>query len=55
MVELRSLELLVDGPRGGSSLLNLMAGLGAAPMKELGAAELVVELEAAEWRSSWWS
>ncbi len=57
MVELRALALVVDGPRGGSALLNLMVGLGAAPepMTELGAVELVVELGAAEWRSSWWS
>jgi len=56
MVELRALALMVDGHRGGSALLNLKVGLGAAePITELGAAELVVELGAAEWRSSWWS
>ncbi len=56
MLELRALVLVVDEPRGGSALLNLMVGLGAAePMTELGAVELVVEVGAAEWRSSWWT
>ena len=37
MVELRALTLVTDGPRGGSALLNLMVGLGAAePMTEQG-------------------